>query len=256
MLRSPLAILLPFLPYLAFAQYTIYHEAAAYIQYQGNITGVWTRPSNASNCSSSSSLGPEIQTSLFVGANQPWDPNPFFFEFYRSVYVLCGDNADPPCHLRREPDRLHPNESYTEVRNNSYLGGTEDSIYALDFVTASRVCMNDGELCETLQRDPYFVTAQVLDLANAEVERVDDVDGEQGYRVMVDEKAWVDNGTIKQGVSLWHDVEPGEPSTCGLDDRFVWCVRVSPTFVGEAFLSGPQANSFLPHMRKAAKKSR
>lgn len=73
-----------------------------FIRYNVTITGTYTHPgTNLTQCGNNGTYDLNIGDNmpLYIGANPPWDPNPFFFWFgrinFKSAAFLCHQNGEP-----------------------------------------------------------------------------------------------------------------------------------------------------------------
>lgn len=112
-----------------------------------------------------------------------------------------------------------------ENEKRQFVYTTYDQLYALNFASTYYVCQKDGRECGFVEADPYFVSAQMLNLSRASVSQVV-VGSEKGYRVQGDEKTWVSNGTTELSFRMGEDhvLYENAPATTCLEqpDRFIW----------------------------------
>jgi len=214
-------ILLALQPVLVASQFAVQSEAnAAFIRYNGTVSGRYTFPSSLSSGCPDWIIPPELGSTLYVGAYPIWDKNPFFFDLWHLASGEC-DVVDCPF------DYVNTSDVKTK---RQFITFTEDSLYNLQFVTAAYECMKDNKPCS--DQDSFFIEPpfeywpiELADLTKASVERVD-VDGEKGYHVQGDEKTWVGNGTI----TPHFDISPPDSATRGSEcydnnpGHFTWYV--------------------------------
>ncbi len=182
-----------------------------FIFYNGTLTGSLApkgdsqndRYGNSQDCKNYSSFYFEDDslTSLYIGKNPEWDPNPFIF------YLT-----------QQSPD----------LRS-----------YDISFASAYYPCYKEGKPCGFFEFSPwYYITATMLDLKKASVSVVKDATigaGETGpfYSVTGDEKTWISNGTSNSTLDFRvpSNYTENDTSPCfPLQSTFVWYVlfRLAP----------------------------
>lgn len=221
------ALLLPLgLAIILTAQYGIFcnaqyadefNAAGQFLFYNGTVSGSLTyseRPGVP--CS----LKEHAKSYLYVGKYPPWDSNAFFFELY---HLSTRDHDGKPDGEDQQSTASTPVLASTATSNipttaampvskrQGFVDVSQDEISNFVFTTAAYVCFKDNSSCAAsgsyFVNDPYYVPIELIDLARAKVERVNEALGlgqkpEQGYRVTGDETSWVSNNTVHNVVTI------------------------------------------------------
>jgi hypothetical protein len=163
-------------------------QGSQYILYSGTIgsSTIWAPdvipPGTSGDCFNWTSPS-YARTSLYVGVNPPWDPNPFFFELY---------------HFASDCD--------------SSFCFTTDGIYNLDFNSAAYQCYSGNDPCSFVEYYYHYEPKIYLDLkSKSKIQRLD-IAGQTGYKVDGGPDSWVGNDNLNgvyTGASCYW-VTPGD----------------------------------------------
>jgi hypothetical protein len=163
-------------PYLVAAQDVfLSSQGSQFIRFSGTITGASSWTSNAvppgdsePSCvaSGTTTQGPFKRTSLYVGINPPWDPNPFFFELYHYASD-CDEN----------------------------FCSTADTIFNLDFRSAAYECIerSTGQPCGFISYNYYYLPDVYINLKSKTTVQRLEIGGETGYTIQGGPDTWVGN---------------------------------------------------------------
>lgn len=146
-------------------------NGSQYLAFNGTVSASVTYPSEFDSICKSTTLGPYVNSYLYVGVNPPWDPNPFFFELYH----LASESTIPR------------------------IGGlTEDAVYNLDFASSAYACWSDAGLpCGFIETQWHYEPEILMNLKSdggVKVKKTK-VGEEDGYEVNGDEKTYLKNET-------------------------------------------------------------
>jgi hypothetical protein len=168
---------------------SISEAGTLFIYYDGVISGYSLPSAEACPDAKPYYFSNQTESSMFLGVNAPWDPNPFFFslEHYGRDYQTSKGRRDTCI--------------------NAVGGCSNDPILNLDFESTYQVCHSrkDDTPCGQFERSWYYVTAQMYNLGAASItEATDDpFFSDDAYHVVTgDYHSWVSNGTIQSGVDV------------------------------------------------------
>ena len=219
-----LLFLLIYIPSLIVSQSDLLDEAnPIFIRFNGSLSAHFTpSPSLSSQCHSFNII-PVRASTIYVGIYPDWDPNPFFFQISHGHSEDCAP-ADCPWEYYH-PSLRRKRAAAPREKRQGFVFDTYDQLYQLDFASTYYVCEKDGELCGSVEWDPSYIGARMLDLRLASVRRVA-VGDEMGYTVQGDERTWVSNSTANSSFYLGEDhvLLADPPATTCLEqpDRFFW----------------------------------
>ncbi|KAJ5658439.1 uncharacterized protein N7484_002088 [Penicillium longicatenatum] len=149
-----------------------------FISYNGSISGTFKHSEQFPDCPTPTYYFSSLENALVkVGANPPWDTNPFYFNIQHNGQQVSTYDSDEYCFS---------------------LGGcTYDSIYNLFLETAWYRCLaDDGSSCEFIEWDYYFEPVEILDLNLATTASIGDGNEEKGYSTIGDQSSFVKNNLV------------------------------------------------------------
>lgn len=169
-----------------------------YIFYNGTLGGSLTTTNTSCGDNGTYYFADIADTSIDIGINPAWDPNPFYFYLKHSAH---GTSAGP--------------DGY-------------DSIDNFHFASAWYLCYTrPGRRCGLFDRNPYYyVTATMLDLYRTTISATDSQSG-PGYWIRGGQPTWVSNGTttndllFRIGKNYSSQTEVDCPLAMN-NTRFVW----------------------------------
>ncbi|KAF2730393.1 hypothetical protein EJ04DRAFT_47361 [Polyplosphaeria fusca] len=180
-------------------------NGSQYLAFNGTISTSVTYPNTNGvvNCAGTASYGPYNSSYLYVGANPPWDPNPFFFELY---------------HLSSEDAGL--------------IGFTDDRVYNLDFSSSTYGCWDDdGTPCGLLAFDYHWVPEILLNLSLATIKQVK-IGEENGYEISGDETSYIKNDTERASINTVDIYSWCYDLDVDFTSGFIWSVACANKLLG------------------------
>lgn len=231
LLNQYLLFLVPIVSFVS-AQSDLLNEAnPIFIRFNGSLSAHYTPPPSLSSQCHEFSIVPLRASTVYVGMYPDWDLNPFFFHISHGHSEDCSpadcpwDYYDTGSHSRAR-SLSHsswsslPSPTPNDNEKRQFFYTTYDQLYGLNFASTYYVCQKDGRDCDTVEVDPYYVSAQMLDLSRASVSQVE-IGDEKGYRVQGDEKTWVSNGTTELSFYMGEDHVPynNAPATTCLEQQ-------------------------------------
>lgn len=215
-LLPPFATPIPYIPITA---------SVPYIRYNGSIAATYIPPISLTNCSATST-NPYRGSDLFVGAFPVLDTNPFFFQLEHIASNHCEQEECPFDYSDwSSNDNIGNGTSGSRTQEKrQFTVLTYDKLRNVAFSSAAYVCLKEDGECSTSQGDSGYGITEALDLTKAQVEKVDDIQGQKGYSVRGDEKTWAKNNTSESGFDF--------DTSCFGSVHFSWCVllRTNPGF--------------------------